>query len=217
MLRFLVVGTMRSGTAYAAQVLNRSGIACGHNWVYTEDGVPRYPQFEILGDASTLAAPLVREFPGLVLHQVRDPLRVIGSLVGSAPGGNPLADGPEGAFLAQHFASSGDPLDDAMRYYVEWNTRCERHNGYLRYRVEDLGAALIRRIADLIGQVVDDATIDRALTVVPASFNTRYSARHIGWSDLPAGSSRDALERLARRYGYPVLDSPRLRPIASGC
>lgn len=216
MLKFLVVGTLRSGMAYTAQVLNRSGIACGHAWVYTPDGVARYPQFEILGDASPLAAPSAREFPGLVLHQVRDPLRVIGSLDGSRAARDPLAHGPEGECLARHFRRSGDWLDDAMRYYVEWNTRCERHNGYLRYRIEDFDADLVLRIADLIGQAVDAAMVSRALADVPTDVHTRYSARRLGWDDLPEGPSRDALARLAVRYGYPAPEPAALAPGGPG-
>ena len=87
MLKFLVTGTIRSGTAYTAQVLNRAGIACGHGWVYPPDGVRRYPHVEVLGDAAPLAVPFVADFQGLVLHQVRHPLKVIGSLLGFAGGG----------------------------------------------------------------------------------------------------------------------------------
>ena len=69
MLKFLVVGTSRSGTAYTAQVLNRAGLACGHGWVYTPDGVRRYPHVELLGDAAPLAAPIAADFDGLeTLH-----------------------------------------------------------------------------------------------------------------------------------------------------
>jgi hypothetical protein len=206
MLRFLLVGTSRSGLGYAAQVLNRAGIACGHGWVYSPAGVRRYPEVEIVGDAAPLAAPHAGDFTGLVFHQVRHPLKVIGSLVGSAPLGNPLTHGPEGHFLARHFVSHGDPLDDAMRYYVNWNTRCERHNGYLRYQIEDLGPRLILRIADLISRPVDAAAVAQAFAAVPSDFNTRYSARRLSWSDLPEGPSRTALERLSARYGYPADD-----------
>ena len=98
MLKFLVVGTLRCGMAYTAQVLNRMGIACGHRWVYTPDRVRRYPEIAIVGDASPLAAPFAKEFNGLVLHQVRHPLEVIGSLVDSARLRNPLTHGADGEF-----------------------------------------------------------------------------------------------------------------------
>jgi hypothetical protein len=203
MLRFLVVGTLRCGTGYTAQVLNRAGIACGHGWIYSTDRVRLYPEVELLGDASPLAAPSVRDFDGLVLHQVRDPLKVIGSLLGSARTRNPMAEGAVGAFLARHGAVHGDPIEDAMGHYVEWNARCERHNGYLRYRIEELDAGFLLRIADLIGQTVDAAAVARAFEAVPTNFNTRYPLRQLSWSDLPEGSRRDALRRLAGRYGYP--------------
>jgi hypothetical protein len=209
MLRFLVVGTFRCGTAYTSLVLNRMGIACGNGWVATPDGVRRYPEVELLGDATPLAATRARDFDGLVLHQVRHPLKVIGSLLGTAGTRNPLAHGPEGEFLARHFVSNGDPLDDAMRHYVEWNALCERHNGYLRYQVERMDATFLVKVADLLGQAVDAALVARALEGVPTDFNTRYSARSLSWSDLPPGPSRDALTSQAARYGYPVLDEPR--------
>jgi hypothetical protein len=121
--------------------------------------------------------------------------------------GNPLAHGPEGEYLRRHFVRQGDPLVDAMRYYVEWNSLCERHNGYLRYRIEDFDDGLILRIADLIGQVVDPDVAVRAPAAVPTDCNTRYGNRRLGWGDLPEGAARTALARLAERYGYPVVDA----------
>ena len=207
MLRFLVTGTLRSGTAYTAQVLNRAGIACGHGWVVPPDGVRRYPHVEILGDAAPLAAPYVAEFPGLVLHQVRHPLsgdRIARRL---ASNGKPAGAWPRGRIPAALSSAQGDPLVEAMHYYVAWNVQCERHNGYLRYRIEDFGAGLISRIADLIGQPVDPTALGQALAAVPTDANTRYGARHLTWGNLPEGPARDALARLAERYGYPVVDA----------
>lgn len=206
MLKFLVVGTFRCGTAYTALVLNRIGIACGHGWTCTPDGVRRYPEIDLLGDAAPLAAPLARDFDGLVLHQVRHPLKVIGSLLGPVGSRNPLVHGPEGASLSRHFDSHGDSLDYAMRHYVEWNARCERHNGYLRYRVEDFDPGLLLKIADLLGHSVDAEAVSRAIGAVPTDFNTRRVATRMSWSDLDGGPARDATMRMAVRYGYPVED-----------
>jgi hypothetical protein len=213
MLRFLVVGTLRCGMAYTAQLLNRMGIACGHEWAYTPtpDRGRRYPEIAILGDASPLAVPSARNFEGLVLHQVRHPLEVIGSLVDAARSRNPLTHGPEGEFLARHFVARGDVIDDAMRYYVEWNARCERHDAYRRFRIEDLDAGRLARIADMIGQVVEDAAVARALEAVPVDFKTRDTEVPLTWGALPEGPSLDALRRQAARYGYAVEDpSPRV-------
>ena len=207
MLRILVAGTLRCGTSYTARVLNLLGISCGHGWVYSPQEARRYPEIEIQGDASPLAAPFVRDFPGLVLHQVRDPLKVTGSLLACNLFRQPRSHGPEGEFLARHFDFTGDLLKDAMRYYVTWNTRCERHNNYLRYRIEDLDAELLGRISGLIGHEVGDKTIRRALEMVPTDSNTRYNARRVRWDDLPDGPEKDALTRLAARYFYPVPEA----------
>jgi hypothetical protein len=204
MLKFIVVGTLRCGTSYTAQLLNRMGLACGHGWVYTPDRVRRYPGVELLGDAGPLAAPSARGFPGLVLHQVRHPLKMIGSLLGAYPDRHALARGSAGAFLSRHFALGDDPLDNALRYYVAWNSLCERHNGYLRYRVEDLDAGLLARIAELVGRPVAADAASRVLEAVPTDARTFYNARRLDWADLPAGPSADALLRMAARYGYRV-------------
>jgi hypothetical protein len=69
----------------------------------------------------------------------------------------------------------------------------------------------------MIGQVVDDAAVARALELVPADFETQDSAATPSWSDLPEGPSRDALMRQADRYGYPVKDPDPPVPVAAGC
>jgi hypothetical protein len=117
---------------------------------------------------------------------------------------DPLAPGPAGEFLARHYEDGDDPHATALRYYVAWNTRCERHNGYLRHRVEDLDARLLLRIADLVGRALEADAASRALEAVPTDFHTRYNAHRLDWGDLPDGPSKDALLRLSARYGYPV-------------
>ena len=83
-----------------------------------------------------------------------------------------------------------------MRYYVEWNFQCERHNGYLRYRIEDPRASgLILRIADLIGQAVDHLTAAQQAKVaaVPTDLNTPLQSPG-AWAGTtsPRAPSRDA-------------------------
>ena len=43
MLKLLVVGTLRCGTAHTAQVLNLMGIPCGRAWVFGHHEVRRTP------------------------------------------------------------------------------------------------------------------------------------------------------------------------------
>ncbi len=193
MLKFLIVGTLRSGSGYMASVLSRMGLACGHGWAYPPDQPRRYPEVDLLGDASPTAAAWVPEFGGLVLHQVRHPLAVIGSLLGAPPTPG------EGGYPFPHQRLG---LEEAIRYYVAWNQRCERHYGYLRYQVESVDRRLLQKVADLVGRSVDVALVEQALQAVPTNLRTRYARIRLDWDDLPAGPLRDPLVKIARRYGY---------------
>jgi hypothetical protein len=209
MLKFIVVGTGRCGTMYISEVLTKMGIPCGHEWVYSP-GPRRNPHIEILGDSSAQAVPFVPEFEGFVFHQVRHPLKVIGSFLGF----NLFKDyrwfGADGDFMAEHFHFTGDELGDAMRYYVEWNTRCERSHRYMRYKVEDVDRALLRTMARAIGEKVPDAAIDRALAEIPTNCHTLDNHQPVTWADLPECKAKKDLMEIAVRYGYqPGSAGPR--------
>ncbi len=82
---FVVTGMPRSGTTYTSAVLCRLGLDCGHEEVFHPHttafaGFGRWD-----GDASWLAVPFLDQLPRevRVVHQVRHPLRVAGSLVGT--------------------------------------------------------------------------------------------------------------------------------------
>jgi hypothetical protein len=208
MLKFIVAGTGRCGTAYIAQVLTHLGVPCGHEWVYAPEKC--YTDIDILGDSSAQAVPFIPQFDGLVLHQTRDPLKVIGSLVSFKLFDNPQFHGPAGEFIARHFHMTGNVLEDSMRYYVEWNERCEAARNYFRYRIEDLDFQLLRSIVDRIGVDVDDRRIVAALDRVPKNVNTRYSAKALSWRDLPKGRIKNDLINISKRYGYATEDSAQI-------
>jgi hypothetical protein len=209
MLKFVVVGTGRCGTAYMAQLLSRMGVPCGHEWVYS-DHPRRYPELEILGDSSAQAVPFLDQFPGLVLHQVRDPLRVIGSFLGFGLFKDPAAHGIDGAFMMRHFPFTGDEVRDAMRYYVEWNERCEQvePTRYLRYQLEQLDVELVQRICGFLKEDVGPSKIEQALQSVPRNINTRFNSHPLQWDALPECLFKEDLRTMARRYGYAGSDAP---------
>lgn len=209
-LRFVVVGTGRCGTTFTATALQRAGIAVDHEAVFTEAG-PQ-PVAHLEGDASWMAAPYLDRFQGAVLHQVREPLAVIDSLLDLGLFASPFTDEihrPWRRFLERHFSLGGDPLVDAMRFYVQWNERCEAHAS-LRLRIEDQ-SPLIARFAEGLypgkGALVEDH-----LARVSRKINSREErrvdrTRSVGLSvrDLPHGVDRDALLAMAERYGYSQI------------
>jgi hypothetical protein len=82
---FVVTGMPRSGTSFTAAVLGRLGIDCGHEEVFH----PQLSHYQGMGrwdgDSSWLATPFLTTLPSevLVIHQVRHPLLVAGSLIGT--------------------------------------------------------------------------------------------------------------------------------------
>lgn len=82
---FVVTGVGRSGTGYMAALLSSIGFRCGHERVFTPflDRAPTRGTFS--SDSSWLAGPFVRQLPAgtVVLHQVRDPLAVVRSMLGT--------------------------------------------------------------------------------------------------------------------------------------
>lgn len=208
-LRFLVVGTGRSGTSFTTILLQRAGIRVDHEMVFTETG-PRDPGL-LEGDISWMAVPFLRHFHGPILHQVREPLAVIDSLLDLGLFAADFSDEihrPWRNFLEQHFELCGNPLLDAMRFYVQWNARCEDF-AKLRVRVEDQ-ALLIANFADELypgkGMLVvqEIARTSRTLNSREERHVRRTRSQGLAFEDLPVGHDRDALWHMRERYGYPV-------------
>lgn len=186
-LRLVITGTGKSGTTYMAALLNASGIACGHQSVFSWAGIRWRPEYE--ADASWIAAPYLYSFDGVVLHVVREPLACIRSLVGMDWFGNRSKKLDRGRrFLRSHFGVTGDDVRDAMRYYVEWNRSIEPYATH-RVRLEDMPSPtlLLELGATRIGADVPH--------------DTGRSPRHADVT-LPAGPERDDLMEMAERYGY---------------
>jgi hypothetical protein len=206
-LRFVIVGTGRCGTTFTAQLLQLADIPVEHEAVFTETG-PKHAGI-LEGDASWMAVPYLAQFDGAVLHQVREPLAVIDSLLDLGLFASDFSDEihrPWRQFLENHFQLGGDPVIDAMRFYVEWNQRCEAHSD-LRIRVEDQ-CSLIPEFIDGIypGKGV---LVERHLPRVSTRLNSREERRiprtraaGLSPGDLPGGRDRDALLAMAERYGY---------------
>lgn len=204
-LRFVVVGSGRSGTRYASMLFGELGIACGHEAVFGWG--PEAPG--LVGDASAWAVPFLDRFRGVVFHQRRDPLSVVASMVSTGFFADPGAFALHRELIERTLPQSrrrGDPLLQAICFVAEWNLRCERFAA-LSWRVEDLDASTLARATALVGYPASVERCAAALSAVPRDVN-RLEARGIPrqrlrWDDLPSGPEKDELEALAGRYGYP--------------
>lgn len=196
--RFAVVGTGRSGSGFISRVFRAAGVECGHEEWFVPSGPGGRSGLD--GDSSWLAVPHLDDFAGPVLHQVRHPLDVIRSLAGIRMFSD-VAHGPYRWFMYAHLPGLvGDDLLDAMRWYVEWNRRCEVH-ATVRYRVEAVDAARLGQLCAAVGAPVAPAVAEEALGAVSNRFNARPRAA-LTWDDLPAGPLRDRVQEMAEAYGY---------------
>lgn len=166
---------------------------------------------DLVGDASNMASPYLPRLPrGLVVvHQIREPIAVIRSLLrinfftspNCAYRGTMHRDAPH--------IFQGDPLERAMRYWLEWNRLTEDaascpHLRPLCWRLEDIDADLVEAFLHTIDHHADRADIERALADNPRQYNTRgnRSADRLTWDDLPSGRLKDQLAEYAASWGY---------------
>ena len=203
--RFIITGTGRCGTGFLATAMLFCRVRCGHEEMFTPDGMIRNPFLR--GDASWLAAPFLDQVAAYKLHLVRHPLDVINSMVGIR-----LFDDedvteerkPYQEFIREHSTAwdEASPVERAMRFYVEWNRKIEPY-AHKRVRVEDVSGADLVDMFRYAGAMHAPWEIQARLDDVPRDVNTRTRAE-LAWADLPDGELRAELELMAKEYGYDI-------------
>jgi hypothetical protein len=230
-MRFVVTGTGRSGTGYAARLFSNAGLPCGHEEVFGPlpglrdpevRPLPRRPTLrarvhlsrvaveyrqrrtELLGDASWMAVPRLGRFRGAVFLQLRDPLKVVSSFQGTRFFMPERHRQRQTRYALKYFEPVGDPVLDAMRWWVQWNERAEQW-ATLTYRLEDISPELVDRMIELAG-LAPVCPVEEAIAKTASDVNSAASRGHptapLRWDDLPAGPELDALARASERYGY---------------
>jgi len=217
--RFLITGCGRSGTGYTAQLLTALGRRCGHEEVFSIVAVnaERVAWADTFpGESSWLAAPYLSLLPAgtTVLHQVRDPLAVVRSLVRIRLFETP---GPYLDFLRTHLEGLDRcaPLEAALRYWDEWNALVEGASEalelrYRRYRLEDLDVGTVASLLDHVGHPVAVERVNEVLATQRTDYNTRgdhSSDDGVRWDTLPDCAATQAVVERAARYGYTARTS----------
>lgn len=136
---FVIAGTGRSGTVYISWLLDALGIPTRHEYFYGAEGY--HKRIGIKGEVSWLAAPFLGEFKGKILHQTRHPIKTINSFVSVLAVDKSRMHNKYIRFIDQHFDMGDDLLDNAMRFYIEWNAQIAKHAGY-HFQIEKMEQAL---------------------------------------------------------------------------
>ena len=198
-VKLLVVGTGRCGTASAQRALNAVGIGCGHEDVYGPWGYVDETGLE--ADASWLAVPYLPFVNARIIHLARDPVDVANSFLSigffDAAPANVYKD-----FARRWAPLTGDGVDDAFRWWLEWNRMCERHAA-ARFRVDEM-PALAAFALSALGR--DTSAVDAASGLMGERHNRKAhekSARgKAGIEDISDAGLRDAVAVMATRYGF---------------
>lgn len=199
-MSFIILSTGRAGSGYVAKLLTNAGIPTGHEVTYNLSG---YNPSKLIGESSWLALPFVEE--GVynpetsIYHQVRHPLKVIGSLVnGEMQKYKEYLD-----FQTRYIPmNEGESyLEYCARFVYEWNERIEKITP-IRWRVESVDMNTLQMISFNEGIALDRNKATMALLGVSKKTNKHPNTSRIKWSDISNEFYRNALKEQAVRYGY---------------
>lgn len=208
--RFVIVSTARAGSTYIAKLLTEAGIPCAHEGFFTPSGFHR--RFFYRGDSSFVAVPYLENNPGLttgpILHQVRHPLDVINSLSGIGFFEFSKTKSPFRRFVRAHFSLTGDILIDYMRWWVEWNLRCQAL-ACKTIRLEDIGErqapeAAAEHLEDVF-KILAQRPKDNWKVVAESLRGQKVNSRvrnNLTLDVFPDGRAKRELIELGREYGY---------------
>ena len=190
-----IIALPRSGTKFIAQVFNDLGIPSAHE----------------VRNFSAKSQPVVkadwraasRTFSSLdkVVHQVRNPLHVLQSLV--------TTSAIRGGFGRNEMSAidiklTGDSLLDSMQMYYNWNKVCESKTAF-RYQIESIQPNS-EQLKNLLTYL--DLPVDQLHFNTSTNTNTRVSdSKYIDNITYDLLKSRsveycDLIYNMAKEYGY---------------
>ena len=198
-MRFVITGTPRSGTRYAAKLMAAMGFPCDHEKTIRPSAsvvnLARWPTLGI-GESSWMAwsvLPLMVGYRVPVLHTVRNPWDVIDSLTNRNQILNPMVNSDAelqnvrvliNAYLPELFQLD-ERVDRAAALVLGWDRLIAEHapERYV-YHVEWMDVVMVRGMLNFIGAERGDDTIQAALTEVSTSTNSGITVDRVpGVSD----------------------------------
>jgi hypothetical protein len=198
---FVITGTGRSGTGYISRLLTAVGIRCGHEewWNPYNKRTPG-----LAGDASWLAVPHLDGYQGRVFHQIRDPLKVISSLMNGEMSED-YAE-PYRTYKQQHCPTgyTPDDLTSTVQFVARWLQQIDLHTEDA-WRLEDIDEAFLVDLAATLGRPIDPIAAKQAITAVPTTYNKHRTGHQYTWDELPDIPETAWLAEWAARWGYTTI------------
>lgn len=226
-LKFIVSGTSRSGTMYMAKLLTSLGFECGHESIFTTDGLDEalqkiagkkkitnsicahkngffINQENLCADSSYLSAPFLghQEFKDVkIIHVVRNPIKVISSTLIDANFFSNDAQRPFVNFVETYLPelkNISNFKEKAMYYYVNWNLMVQKNCTNVNYKKIVLENGVSEEFFSFIGvQQTHNYHQDNKTNC----WHNRKKDLEI--SDLPNGEIKNSFLKIMDAYGYP--------------
>lgn len=205
MSKVLIVGTGRSGTGWAAKVLNTAGVRCGHQAVFKHEhtlGRSRIDWGLWEADSSYEAVPHLPVLPDdvRVVHLIRHPLATVKSWLEHGAFGDDMPDRFRDfhavlKLVRPSILSFTTPVDRAAAYWMWWNMDAA---GYadVKMRLEHVSANRLVQACGFDLPVVNVPAAD------PSIRDKRRRLTQIGWDDITDNDLRWAVRLYAEEWGY---------------
>lgn len=225
-MRFVVTGSPRSATRYAAVLFERLGVPCTHEQTFRQTGsaidVVRWYEQDNHGDSSWLAWAFLDLIPGPVVmfHTRRDPWKVIDSLAhrnrivsmveSRAESINSLRDVMNA--YCPRVAQYDTEINRAAVFMLDWNDLIDaafysgnpKRDGmiYMPYCVESLNVPTVRSMLGALDLTRTDEQIEHALDPDYHKTNRgRVVTKKTGLSGL---SNPDVARYIEDRWGSEI-------------
>jgi hypothetical protein len=228
-LKYVVTGTGRCGTLFMANLLTSMGLPCTHEAVFTTEGwdyawsvmnglepavnsrisqgdnLSDY-EIDLVAESSYMAAPFISRMKVGVIHVVRNPFKVIGSLVGygfrqfSKSSPTEFEDDPYHfkyeKFIYENLPELGEEkysqIDRACLFYVRWNGMIEKSGRVeLFHRIED-GTEQLRKHFQFDGECYENTSCN----------SSAEKSRNWSLSEIKNREIKDQFLEMTERYGY---------------
>ncbi len=231
-LKYLVTGTGRCGTLFMSNLLTSAGFPCTHEAIFTPDGLEwankvmageepivnskisrgdclsdAKAKEEIVAESSFMAAPFVQQINADIIHVVRNPMKVVGSMIGdvfknfSNPHPTHFEEIPDHItyekFIYDHLPELSEEMSQIDRgclFYLLWNRMIEE-SGKVKFfhRIEDDTT----KLREFIGYKEAEWYSNKKC-------NSFSSSKKLRIQDIKSPRIRDEMADIMKRYGYSL-------------
>ena len=212
-LKYLVIGTGRSGTGYMSKLLSLNNIPCGHEQVcgypvLSANYINNISETRLKAESSWLSVPFLHEiseeYPDIsYIFIVRDPVKVIKSFI-EIDFFNENNTG--GAFqLVKNVmprVEKLDPVEASISYYVTWHNMIAsflfyKNPRYITLQLEDINytklSLYLRK--PFLKKLNERVNLKEKTKKISKSSLMRYIKKHDKFSELRS---------IASKYGYSL-------------